>query len=52
MEGKSLLAAAGSPRGIFSESLYPQKHFGASALASLRSGHYKYIEAPRPIGSG
>jgi choline-sulfatase len=48
MEGKSLLAAAGSPRAIFSESLYPQKHFGASALASLRSGHYKYIEAPRP----
>jgi choline-sulfatase len=48
MEGKSLLAATGSPAGIFSESLYPQKHFGSSALASLRSGHYKYIEAPRP----
>jgi choline-sulfatase len=48
MEGKSMLAAAASPRGIFSESLYPQKHFGTSALASLRSGHYKYIEAPRP----
>jgi choline-sulfatase len=47
MEGKSLLAA-GSPRDIFSMSVYPQKHFGASALASLRSGHYKYIEAPRP----
>ena len=48
MQGKSLLAAAASPRDIFSESLYPQKHFGTSALASLRSGHYKYIEAPRP----
>jgi choline-sulfatase len=48
MEGKSLFAASGSSRDIFSESLYPQKHFGASALASLRSGHYKYIEAPRP----
>jgi choline-sulfatase len=46
MEGKSLLAAA--PKDVFSESLYPQKHFGTSALASLRSGHYKYIEAPRP----
>jgi choline-sulfatase len=48
MQGKSLLAAAGSRRDIFSESLYPRKHFGTSALASLRSGHYKYIEAPRP----
>jgi choline-sulfatase len=48
MEGKSLLAAAGFPGDIFSESVYPQKHFGASALASLRRGHYKYIEAPRP----
>jgi choline-sulfatase len=48
MEGKSLLAAGDLPRDIFSESLYPQRHFGASALASLRAGHYKYIEAPRP----
>ncbi len=48
MEGKSLLTAAASPRDIFSESIYPQKHFGTAALASLRSGHYKYIEAPRP----
>ncbi len=47
MEGKSLLATT-APRDIFSESIYPQKHFGTSALASLRSGHYKYIEAPRP----
>jgi choline-sulfatase len=46
MEGKSLLRA--SPADIFSESVYPQKHFGTSSLASLRSGHYKYIEAPRP----
>jgi choline-sulfatase len=47
MEGKSLLAGAGS-RDVYSESLYPQKHFDASALVSLRRGHYKYIEAPRP----
>ena len=27
---------------------YPQKHFGASPLASLRRGRYKLIDAPRP----
>jgi choline-sulfatase len=48
MEGKSLLAAEEIPRDIFSESVYPQRHFGASALTALRRGHYKYIEAPRP----
>ncbi len=48
MEGKSLLHATDSSRDVFSESVYPQKHFGASALASLRSGHYKYIDAPKP----
>ena len=48
MEGKSMLAASEIPRDIFSESLYPQRHFGASALTALRRGHYKYIEAPRP----
>ncbi len=47
MEGKSLLAA-GVPRDVYSESVYPQKHFDTSALASLRHGHYKYIEAPKP----
>jgi choline-sulfatase len=48
MEGKSLLAASEIPRDIFSQSVYPQRHFGASALTALRRGHYKYIEAPRP----
>jgi choline-sulfatase len=48
MEGESLLAGGALPADVFSESLYPQRHFGASALSSLRSGHYKYIEAPRP----
>jgi choline-sulfatase len=47
MEGKSLLAG-GAARDVYSESLYPEKHFDTSALASLRRGHYKYIEAPRP----
>ena len=48
MEGTACSARAVPPRDVFSESLYPQRHFGSSALTSLRSGHYKYIEAPRP----
>lgn len=48
MQGTSMLSGGGPPRDVFSESLYPQRHFGSSALAALRSGHYKYIEAPRP----
>jgi arylsulfatase A-like enzyme/Tfp pilus assembly protein PilF len=48
MQGASMLSAGGRGRDMFSESLYPQRHFGSSALAALRSGHYKYIEAPRP----
>jgi tetratricopeptide (TPR) repeat protein len=48
MQGASMLSGGGSRREVFSESLYPQRHFGSSGLAALRSGHYKYIEAPRP----
>jgi len=48
MEGHSLLTASTSSEDIYSESIYPQKHFDSSALASLRSGRYKYIEAPQP----
>ena len=48
MEGKSMLAASGPANDVFSESQYPARHFGASALSSLRQGHYKYIEAPKP----
>ena len=43
-----MLGAGGPRRDVFSESLYPQRHFGSRALSALRSGHYKYIEAPRP----
>lgn len=32
----------------YSESLHPRHHFGWSGLHALRSGRYKYIEAPRP----
>jgi Flp pilus assembly protein TadD len=48
MQGASTLGAGGPRREVFSESLYPQRHFGSTALAALRSGHYKYIAAPRP----
>ncbi|MFH2001670.1 MAG: tetratricopeptide repeat protein, partial [Planctomycetota bacterium] len=32
----------------YSESHYPKLHYGWSNLLSLRSGRYKYIQAPRP----
>ncbi len=48
MQGISMLSANGPLREVVSESVYPQRHFGTSALVALRRGHYKYIEAPRP----
>jgi choline-sulfatase len=47
MRGHSLLGPP-DEREIYSESLYARKHFGTSALRSLRAGNYKYIEAPKP----
>jgi len=52
-QGRSLLPSphVNSPqRGedIYSESLYSHLHFGTSSLRSLRSGSYKYIDAPKP----
>jgi choline-sulfatase len=41
-------AKASAPEEIYSESLYPRAHFGTSALRTLRVGHYKYVQAPRP----
>ena len=35
-------------RQVYSESLYPLLHYGWSPLRSLRSGRYKFIDAPRP----
>jgi arylsulfatase A-like enzyme/tetratricopeptide (TPR) repeat protein len=32
----------------YSEAMYPLHHYGWSDLRSLRSGHYKVIDAPRP----
>jgi choline-sulfatase len=46
MKGRNLLSPAEGD--VYSESVYPQKHFGASPLASLRRGRYKLIDAPRP----
>ena len=46
MKGRNLLKR--EEEDVYSESIYPQKHFGASPLASLRRGRYKLIDAPRP----
>jgi len=46
MKGGNLLKQ--EEEDVYSESVYPQKHFGASPLASLRRGQYKLIDAPRP----
>ncbi len=53
-QGRSLLGLVmqkqpiSTPAEIYSESLYARSHFGCSSLQSLRFGHYKYIEAPKP----
>jgi len=47
MRGRSLMAARGAGE-IYSESLYARNHFGCAALRTLRSGRYKYVDAPNP----
>jgi arylsulfatase A-like enzyme/Tfp pilus assembly protein PilF len=52
-QGRSLLEMLrpGPPetaRDIYSESLYAHHHFGCASLQSLRTGRYKYIQAPKP----
>ena len=47
MRGRSLISA-GRDREIYSESVYARNHFGCAILRSLRTGRYKYIEAPKP----
>lgn len=44
--GRSFLD--GSPRPVFSESVYARDSFGWAALRSLRVGDWKYIDAPKP----
>jgi choline-sulfatase len=51
-QGKSLLAlmdrnAPGSPREVYSESLYAHNHYGCSPLRGLQVGQYQYIDAPK-----
>jgi len=48
LQGRSLVVASESDSDVYSESIYPHKHFDAGALASLRRGRYKYIDAPKP----
>lgn len=45
-EGRSLLR--GAPTLVYGETVYAHDSFGWAALRSLRSGDYKYIDAPRP----
>jgi arylsulfatase A-like enzyme/Flp pilus assembly protein TadD len=52
-QGRSLLEllhpdASKTPREVYSESLYAHSHFGCSSLRALRTGRYKYIQAPKP----
>jgi tetratricopeptide (TPR) repeat protein len=46
-EGRSLLDD-GSPRGVYSETLYAHDGFGWAPLRGIREGAYKYIDAPHP----
>jgi arylsulfatase A-like enzyme/Tfp pilus assembly protein PilF len=41
-------AARRDPPSAYSESWYPQLHFGWSRLRALRVGEWKYVDAPRP----
>ena len=49
LHGRSLArGGAGAPRhSVYAETLFPHLNFRWSALASLRSGRYKLIRAPR-----
>jgi tetratricopeptide (TPR) repeat protein len=52
-QGRSLMellrpGGSKTPRDVYSETVYPHLHFGCSALQALRSGRYKYIDAPKP----
>lgn len=50
MQARSLLKIEGSDKGsqaVYSETNYPHKAFGWSALRSWRAGKYLYIQAPK-----
>jgi arylsulfatase A-like enzyme/Tfp pilus assembly protein PilF len=52
MQGQSMLRLIGAPaprdRPVYSQTDYPRRAFGWSALASWRDGRYLYVRAPRP----
>ena len=53
VQGKSFLAellgrGERPGRSVYAESYYPRYHYGWSELRSLRSGQYKFIDAPSP----
>jgi choline-sulfatase len=53
IDGESVAAvvrgtARRDPPASYTESWYPQLHFGWSRLRALRVGEWKYIDAPRP----
>src|SRR5262249_10885318 len=45
-QGHSLMKPGRDP--VYSESMYARDHVGCSPLRSIRSGNYKYIDAPKP----
>ena len=47
MQGRSLLQSVTNEE-VYSESMYARNHFGCAGLLSMRSGEYKYIDAPKP----
>ena len=44
--GRSLMRPDEEP--VYSESMYARDHLGCAALRSVRTGRYKYIDAPKP----
>lgn len=53
MDGESLRGilrgtSRSDPPASYSETWYPQLHFGWSRLRAIRVGEWKYIDAPRP----
>lgn len=48
LDGVSLLGKHDPERNVYSETLYPRIHLGASELRALSSRQYRFIQAPRP----
>jgi arylsulfatase A-like enzyme/Flp pilus assembly protein TadD len=53
MQGRTLVKLAtgehsDSQPAAFSETYYPYYHFGWSPLTAIRTGSYKYVQAPKP----